>query len=66
MKLTKKQRSQISTIMGAIVAVCIAWQGVDWDNFQLDFKHIAPLVLSGMVALGGHMTSLNSKDNESN
>lgn len=50
--LTKKQRSLISTIMGAIVAVCIAWQGVDWDNFQLDFKHIAPLVLSGMVALG--------------
>jgi hypothetical protein len=66
MKLTKKQRSLISTIMGAIVAVATVWVTVDFETFSFDFKHIAPLVLSGLVALGGYMTSINSKDGNQN
>jgi hypothetical protein len=66
MKLSKKQRSIISTVMGGVVAVCMAWQLVDWDTFEFDFRHIFPLFLSGMVAIGGHMTSLNKKDNTEN
>lgn len=62
MKLTKKQRSILSTVMGGIVAVATAWVTVDFETFAFDFKHIAPLVLSGLVALGGYMTSINSKD----
>lgn len=63
MKLTKKQRSIISTVMGGVVAVATAWVTVDFETFAFDFKHIAPLVLSGLVALGGYMTSINTKDN---
>ena len=62
MKLTKKQRSILSTVMGGVVAVATAWVTVDFETFAFDFKHIAPLVLSGLVALGGYMTSINSKD----
>lgn len=61
-KLTKKQRSLISTIMGALVAIAVAWQGVDWANFTFEFKNIAPLFLSAMIAIGGKFTSLNVKD----
>lgn len=62
MKLTKKQRSILSTVMGGVVAVATAWVTVDFENFAFDFKHIAPLVLSGLVAIGGYMTTINSKD----
>ena len=62
MKLTKKQRSILSTVMGGVVAVATAWVTVDFENFTFDFKHIAPLVLSGLVALGGYMTSINGKE----
>jgi hypothetical protein len=62
MKLSKKQRSQLSTIMGAVVAVATAWVTIDWANFAFDFKSIAPLVLSGLVALGGYLTTINGKD----
>jgi hypothetical protein len=64
MKLNKKQRSQLSTIMGAVVAVATAWVTVDFETFALDFKSIAPLVLSGLVALGGYLTTINGNDNE--
>ena len=61
-KLNKKQRSLISTIMGAVVAVATAWVTIDWANFAFDFRSIAPLVLSGLVALGGYLTTINGKD----
>lgn len=62
MKLNKKQRSILSTVMGGVVAIATAWVTVDFENFAFDFNHIAPLVLSGLVALGGYMTTINSKD----
>lgn len=64
MGLTKKQRSHISTVLGIVVAIANAWANVDWSNFAWDTKHVAPLVISGLIALGGYMTSLN-ESNES-
>ena len=66
MKLTKKQRSRISTLLGGLVAIAMAWQTVDWGNFAFDAKHLMPLLLSGLVALGGYMTTINGKENEGN
>lgn len=63
MKMTKHTRSILSTLMGALVATLNAWVNVDWSTFAFDAKHIAPLFISGMIALGGYMTSINSKDN---
>lgn len=51
--------SYMSTIIACIVAVANAWANVDWSNFQTDFKHIAPLVISATIALGGYFTSIN-------
>lgn len=60
LKLIKKYPSQASTIIGALVAIAQAWNSVDWKNF--DWKKEWPaLLLSGMIALGGYLTSLNIK-----
>jgi hypothetical protein len=62
MRLSNKHRNLLSTLFGAIVAIATAWVSVEWETFTLDFKHIAPLVLSGLVALGGYMTTINAND----
>jgi len=62
MRLSKRHRNLLSTIFGAIVAIATAWVSVEWETFAFDFKHIAPLVLSGLVALGGYMTTINVND----
>lgn len=62
MKLTKKQRSQLSTLLGGLVAIAMAWQTVDWETFTLDAKHLMPLLLSGLVALGGYLTEIETKE----
>ena len=61
MRLNNNHRNVLSTLIGAIVAIATAWVSVEWETFTLDFKHIAPLVLSGLVALGGYMTTINPK-----
>ena len=61
MKLSKSQRSQLSTLLGLIVAIANAWVNVDWTDFQFNAEHIAPLIVSGAIALGGYMTSINTK-----
>lgn len=63
-KLIIKHKSALSTFFGAIVAVATAWQSIDWDNFQLDAGNIGKLTVSALIALGGYMTSINIKDNE--
>ena len=62
MRLSKRHRNLLSTLFGAIVAIATAWVGVEWETFAFDFKHIAPLILSGLVALGGYMTTINAND----
>jgi len=66
MKMSKQTRSILSTLMGALVATLNAWVNVDWSTFDFDAKHLAPLFISGMIALGGYMTTINSKDNGAN
>lgn len=61
MRISRKTASQISTIMGYVVAISNAWINVDWHTFKVDAGHIMPLFFSAMVALGGHMTSINVK-----
>jgi len=51
----------MSTLLGWVVALANAYVNVEWDNFIPDFKHIMPLIISGIIALGGHMTSINVK-----
>jgi hypothetical protein len=62
MQLNKNNRNMLSTLFGAVVAIATAWVSVEWETFTFDFKHIAPLVLSGFVALGGYMTTINAND----
>ena len=64
MKLTKKQASQLSTILGLVVATANAWANVDWTNFAWDTKHVAPLIISALIALGGKMTSININESK--
>ena len=56
-----KYKSHLSTFLGAVVAVATAWQSIDWDNFELNASTIIKLLLSGVIALGGYMTSINVK-----
>ena len=61
----KINNSTLSTILGLIVAIGNAWLNVDWSNFEFNIRHIAPLVVSALVAIGGYMTSINIKNDES-
>lgn len=51
--------SHMSTIIGGILAIANAWANVEWSTFELDFKHIMPLIVSAAIGLGGFMTSIN-------
>ena len=57
----KKQASLISTIMGYAVAISMAWLTIDWTNFDIQ-KEYPKLIFSAIIALGGHVTSINVKD----
>jgi len=54
-------KSQMSTLLGWVVALANAYANVDWATFELNYKHVMPLIISGLIALGGHMTSINIK-----
>ena len=54
-------RNHLSTILGAVVAIANAWVNVDFTTFEMDSKHLFPLFISAAVALGGYMTSINTK-----
>ena len=60
----KNVRNTASTVMGCIVAVATAWQGVNWVNFDItsgaSWNAAAPaLILSAIIAIGGFLTSIN-------
>jgi hypothetical protein len=65
-KLIHKYKSQLSTFFGAIVAIATAWQAIDWDNFELNAGTIGKLLTSALIALGGYITSINVKHDETN
>lgn len=57
----KLNSSNISTILGLIVAIANAWVNVDWTNFVFDTRHVAPLIVSALIAIGGYMTQIENK-----
>jgi hypothetical protein len=63
----KKNASTLSTLMGYLVAVAQAWVNIDWSHFEPTqtwfIKNLPPLLLSAVIALGGHLTRLNMKEN---
>lgn len=51
-------RNHLSTVFGAIVALSTAWITIDWSaGFTRD--NIIKATLSGLIAIGGYMTSIN-------
>lgn len=58
-KFKQNMASHMSTIIGAMLAIANGWMNVDWSTFEPNFKHIAPLVVSAAIALGGWATSIN-------
>jgi len=53
-------KSTITTIGGAIVAIASAYITIDWVNFDIS-KEWIKLVLSGIIAIGGYASELKSK-----
>ena len=51
--------NHLSTIFGAIVAIANAWINVDFSTFDLDAKHIMPLCVSAVIALGGYLSLIH-------
>lgn len=60
--IIKKYKSELSTILGVIVAIANSYANVDWETFTPDYKHIMPLVISAFIAIGGYATSINVKN----
>lgn len=54
-------RDHLSTILGAVVAIANAWVNVDWSTFEMDGKHLFPLFVSAVIAIGGKVTSINKR-----
>lgn len=65
-KLIVKHKSELSTILGIIVAIANSYANIDWETFTPDYKHIMPLIVSAVIAIGGYMTSINIKNGENN
>jgi hypothetical protein len=61
-KTIHKYKSELSTVLGCVVAIANSYANVDWSTFTWDAKHTMPLLVSAVVAIGGYMTSINLKD----
>jgi hypothetical protein len=59
----KRRASFYSTVMGYVVAIAQAWITIDFSHFAFTtewWTKAAPnLLLSAVIAIGGHMTSIN-------
>jgi hypothetical protein len=64
-QLIKKYKSEISTFAGLLVAVGTAWSTIDFSTFifTTDWHK---LIIPAMIAIGGYVTKINVKENESN
>jgi hypothetical protein len=51
----------LATALGLAVAVANAWATIDWDNFQFTGTNVMKLTLSGVIALGGYMSTIKTK-----
>lgn len=59
-KIKKNAHSWIATVIGVLVAITMAWQTVDWDTFNFKRDWIK-LLMSAIPAIGGYMTQLKKK-----
>lgn len=56
-------KSNIVTILGALVAIASAYANIDWETF--DIKVAWPqLLISGVIALGAYFTEIRTKKNK--
>ena len=60
-----KYKSEISTFAGLLVAVGTAWSTIDFSVFEVS-KDWHKLIIPAMIAIGGYVTKINVKENESN
>lgn len=63
--IIKKYKSEVSTFAGLLVAVGTAWSTIDFSSFQIG-KDWPNLIIPTMIAVGGYVTQITVKDNESN
>lgn len=54
----KLNGSMLATILGALTSVCTAWAVIDFDNFNFS-KDWIKLIIIGLPALGGYMSTIN-------
>jgi len=50
-----------STILGMLVAIANAWISIDWDNFEWTANNCVKIGISGIIAVGGYITTLKTK-----
>lgn len=58
--LKRLNRNALATILGAITSLCTAYAVIDFSTFDIK-KDWFKLVVIGMPALGGYMSSINKK-----
>jgi len=61
-EIKENWQSHLSTIIGGVMAIANAWITIDWSTFDIN-KEYPKLILSGLMAIGGYMTKINSKVN---
>ena len=64
-KLINKYKSEISTLAGLLVAVGTAWSTIDFSTFIFSTDW-PKLIIPTMIAIGGYITQITVKENESN
>lgn len=57
-KIKSLDGGKLATIFGALTSLCVAWSSIDWATFSLK-RDWMKLVVSGIPALGGYMSTLN-------
>jgi hypothetical protein len=62
-KIKENWQSHLSTLIGGIMAIANAWITIDWSTFDIN-KEYPKLILSGLMAIGGYMTKINTNGNK--
>lgn len=63
MNWKKNIRDWGATMAGILVAVCVAWQDIDWATFDFN-RDKFKLALSGMIAAGGLLSKFKKPKND--
>ena len=51
-----------ATLIGYIIAITTAWATIDFSTFDIK-RDWFKLVISGIIAIGGHLTVVKDKNN---